>query len=403
MKMNPLKSLISIEEAHKIIGNSIKPISEVEYIDILELEGRVSAEDIISPMDVPPFRRASMDGFAIKSSDTFNASAENPILLECIDIIQAGDVPKKEIKSGECVQIATGAMVPNSADSVIQVELTELINGKVQIISPIAPGTNISKAGIDLKKGEIVVRKGDVFTPGKIGALASINKTSVLVYKKPRVAIIPTGNEIAKLGSSLKEGQVYDINTYTIATLVKKNGGNPIIFDIIPDEIQKIESAILKGLEYDIILLSGGSSVGERDLNIKIIQKYGKVLFHGVQIKPGKPTLYGLIKDKPILNLPGYPTSCLTNSYIFLVPIIRKLGNLPPERPRTIQAKLSKKIVSRLGRHQIYTVRLENGYAIPVFKESGAITSIAWADGYIEIPYNVDLLEKDEIVNVYLF
>ncbi|MHA1339200.1 MAG: molybdenum cofactor synthesis domain-containing protein [Promethearchaeota archaeon] len=403
MKMRPLKSLISINEAHSIINANTKQIEDTEYVDILDLEGRVSAENISSPINVPPFRRAAMDGYAIKALDTFSATEDNPVLLECIDTVHAGEVTKSKIESGQCIQIATGAMVPDSADTVIQVELTEIIDDKIQITKPIAPGTNVSKVGVDLKKGDVVVRKGEIFTPGRIGALAAINKSSALVYRKPIVAIIPTGNEIAKLGTPLKEGQIYDINTYTIASLVKKNGGIPKIYDIIPDDYDALEKAILSALDADIILLSGGSSAGERDLNIDIIKKYGKIFFHGVQIKPGKPTLFGKIKDKLILNLPGYPTSCLTNGYIFLVPIMRKLSGLPPKKPTAIKAKMAKKIVSRLGRHQIFTVRVENGYAIPAFKESGAITSIAWADGYIEIPYNVDLVDKDEEVNVYLF
>lgn len=402
--MRPLKSLISIEEAQRIINANIYPIAATEEVVLKDLIGRIAAKNIVSDVNIPPFRRAAMDGYAVKAESTFSATESTPIFLTCIEEVHAGEVPQKIIREKECTEIATGAMIPESADTVVQVEYTNKSENEIEIFKAFAPGTNVSNAGADVKSGETVIYKEQIFTPARIGILTALNRSSAIVYKTPKIAVIPTGREIAALGDDLKEGQVYDINSHTLSALISQNGGNPIVYDIVPDEFNALEKAILDAIpKADLIVIGGGSSVGERDINVDVINKHGSVLFHGIQIKPGKPTLFGVIDKKPVLNLPGYPTSCLVNGYIIMLPILRKMSHLPEVVLRKVNAKLSKKIVSRLGRHQIYTVKLKDGFAIPAFKESGAITSMAWADGYIEIPFNVDLVEKDEKVEVILF
>ncbi|MHA1686577.1 MAG: molybdenum cofactor synthesis domain-containing protein [Candidatus Heimdallarchaeaceae archaeon] len=401
--MRPFKSLISVDNALSILLNNVKPVNRTEFVPLLELVGRVSAEDIVAECNVPPFRRAAMDGYAVIAEDTFGASDSAPVKLTCVDKVLAGETTDKVVERGTCIEIATGAMIPEGANCVVPVEYTNRNENVIEIIRAFAPQANVSLEGVDIKKGEIVVRKGDVFTPGRIGVLASLNMVRAKVFERPLVAVIPTGKEIAPLGSELKKAQVYDINSYTMTTLLKQHGANPVLYDIVPDDYDALEQVVMKSLDADFILILGGSSVGERDINIDVIRHHGKILFHGVQLKPGKPTLAGIINDKLVLNLPGYPTSCLTNGYVLVAPLIRKMAHLPPIDKKTIKAKLQRKIVSRLGRHQIFTVRIENDVAIPAFKESGAITSIAWADGYIEIPYNVDLIEEGEEVEVVLF
>jgi len=401
--MRPLKKLISLDEAFKILGENTSVINQLEEITLFKLANRVAAEDVLADKNVPPFRRAAMDGYAVIASSTFGASDRKPIYLTCIEKVHAGEIPTKTIKRNECIEIATGAMCPDSADAVVPVEFTNKVDSKIEILKGFTPGDNISPEGVDIRKGETVIRKGDVFTPARIGVLAALNKTSAKVFRRPKVAIIPTGREIAPLGTELNEGQVYDINSYTLRTLIAQNGAIPILFDIVPDEFAALENAILQALSTDLIVIVGGSSVGERDINIDVLSKHGTILFHGIQVKPGKPTLCGKIKDKLIINLPGYPTSCLTNAYLLLLPFIKKMASLPRERQKTVNAKLSRKFVGQLGRHQILTVTVKNGIATPAFKESGAITSIAWADGYIIIPYNVDLIEKGEEIEVFLF
>ncbi|WP_457557106.1 molybdopterin molybdotransferase MoeA [Candidatus Harpocratesius sp.] len=402
--MRPLKSLISLSKAHEILSQNLHVIEETEVVPILDLINRVSAEEIKSDLNVPPFRRAAMDGYAVKASSTFPATDSNPIYLECIEEIHAGDVPSLTISSQQCMEIATGAMLPDSADCVVPVEYTNKDKNTIEILKGFAPNSNVSQEGVDIRYGEVVIHKGDLFTPARIGVLAALNRSSALVYQKAKVAVISTGREIAPLGQELKPGQVYDINTYTLTSLIAQHGGVPLVYDLVEDSFDALERVILDAVpKVDLIVLGGGSSVGERDINIDIIEKHGKVLFHGIQIKPGKPTLCGVIQNTMLLNLPGYPTSCLTNGYINLLPVLRKMSHLPPLIQKKIKVKLAKKIVSRLGRHQIFTVRVENGYAYPAFKESGAITSMALADGYIEIPDNCDLIEKEDFVEVTLF
>jgi molybdenum cofactor synthesis domain-containing protein len=404
--MKPFKGLRSIQEVREIINKQTVPVKQTESIDLNQTLSRVLAENITAKLDIPPFDRSAMDGYAVIAEDIYGAGQFKPIELECIGTIHAGAVEKKiELKKGKCVQIATGAVVPQGADAVVMVEDTERENGgaAVKFYKPVHPGQNISKKGEDIKKNSLILKNGTVLTTSKIGALAAVGTEKVEVYKKPRVAVIPTGNEVAELDKKLNKGQVYDINSYTIFNLVRENGGEPSKLGIVEDTYQALSSALKKARDYDIAIFSGGSSVGEKDLLVNIIEEKGEVLFHGVQIKPGKPTLFGKIGTKLVFGLPGYPAACLTIGYLLIAPMIRSISRLPPRLDQIVTAKLSRRVVSTLGRHQFLTVTIEKGTAIPVFKESGAITSIANAVGYIEIPDNVDLLEKDDEVKVKLF
>lgn len=397
--MRPLKSLITMEQAKEIAMKNITKIQRIEQVSLENSLNRVLAEDIKANFDVPNFDRSAMDGYSVIAEDTFDSPSE----LKMIEIVHAGQTPKKELKKGECTQIATGGMLPKNANAVVKYEDTEINKNKVKIFKAVAPNTNVSKKGEDIKKGEIVLRKGEFITPSKIGVLASLGIEKVKVYEMPKVAVIGTGNEIAELREELKDGEVYNSNTYAICSIVSENGGIPIRFRIVEDEKDKIEKAIKEGLKNDLVVLSGGSSVGERDVLVDVLLKIGKILFHGVQIKPGKPVLFAIVNDKIVLGLPGYPTACLINGYVFLIPILREIARLPKKVDKIVKAKLSKRVVSTLGRRQFLTVKIENEFAIPVFKESGALTSMSRADGYIEIPENVDLVEKGEEVEVKLF
>jgi len=314
----------------------------------------------------------------------------------------AGEIYDGEINQGECVQVATGAPIPKGADAVVMVEYTRLDGELVEVQSPVYPGANISPEGEDIKTGDVVVRAGEGLTPARVGALAALNIESVGVYGKPRVAVYSTGSEVRPLGQELKPGQIYDVNSHTLASVISANGCTPIPGEIIPDEKEAIEAAVRKAAEYDLGVFSGGSSVGTRDIFADTVEELGEVLFHGLQVKPGKPTLFGIVDDTPIFGMPGYPTSCLSNAYIFLAPALRKLAGFPPAQPRTVVARMGSRIVSSSGREQFLTVRLEDGVAHTVFKKSGAITSMAHADGYIVLPVNLDVIEEGEEVTVTL-
>jgi molybdenum cofactor synthesis domain-containing protein len=401
--MKPFGALLPFEEAIKVVDKHIIPITRTEIIDIDEAVGRVLAEDIIASQDTPPFNRAAMDGYAVKAEDTSGASQEIPVLLEMVGEIHAGDTPNITAGKGQCIQIATGAMMPEGADAVVMVEDTSSDNEKVKIYKEAKPLSNVGEKGSDIKAGVTILSSGTYLDAGKIGVLASQGIAKVTVYEKPRVAIMPSGEEVVELGKELKLGQLYDINSHTIQSVVKENGGIPVRLGIIGDDLEEIRIKITEALNNsDFVVFSGGSSVGEKDLITEVVEEQGIVLFHGVKIKPGKPTLFAMVDGKPVFGMPGYPTSSLINSYLFLQPALRKMARLPQKRAEKVKARLSKSSSGTKGRMQFLTVKLVGDEAVPVFTESGAITSIARADGYIKIEAD-GYVEKGEIVTVTLF
>jgi molybdenum cofactor synthesis domain-containing protein len=400
-KMDPFKLLVSQEEAERILIENCVPVESTENIPVSESLGRVLAEDLKADRFVPPFDRSAMDGYAVIAEDTFSASDEG-VFLTLDGVIHAGEVSDTAVSSGRCLQIATGSPLPGGADAVVMVEYTERQGEQILITKPVYPGANVSKKGEDIKEGDTVLSRGSHLTPARIGTLAALGKTTVDVYKRPRVVVIPTGKEVVSPGSPLQPGQIYDVNSFTLEAVLSSHGASVERHSVVIDEQAELESAILGALDSDMVVLSGGSSVGEKDLLAGILEDLGTVLFHGVQIKPGKPTLFGVVKKTPVIGMPGYPTSCLSNAYVFLVPAIRKIARLPEQVERTVSAKLSKRVVSSSGRRQFLTVRIEDGFAHPVYKHSGAITSMAQADGYVILPINLDVIEENEEVIVTL-
>lgn len=404
-EITPFKLLVSREEAMKIILESIKPIEQTEIIPIEKAVNRVLARDIVASIDVPPFDRAAMDGYAVRAEDTYGASEFNPRILRLVGVLRAGESTDRIVKSGECIRIATGCPIPSGANAVVMAEFAEESDDghSVLIYKAVHPLENISLKGEDIKKGETILKEGEILTPAKIGALAALGLRKVPVYQRPRVVVIPTGVEIRELGFELAKGQVYDVNSYTLSSLLIENGAVVTRAPIIPDTRDDLRRALHRFLDHDLIIFSGGSSVGERDMLADIIKEEGTLLFHGVQIKPGKPTLFGVVKGKPVLGMPGYPASCLSNAYVFLVPMVRKMARLPQKRPTIVKAKMARRFVSASGREQFLTVKIIDGKVYPVFKKSGDITSLSKADGYIILPVNLDVIEEGEEVAVILF
>jgi len=402
-EMRPFTQLLSFEDALSVVMSNVQPISRTETLSLDELKGRVISENVVSKIDVPSFNRAAMDGYAVIASDTYGTSESGPRTLRLAAEVHAGDFAGRGLQRGECAQVATGSMLPPRADAVVMVEFTERTEAGVEIRRPIHPGGNISKMGEDVRRGETVLKDGDLITPAKVGVLAALGIDHARVYQKPSIVIIPTGSEVVEVGSERREGQVYDINSHTIAAVVSENGGYPVMWKSVPDLEEALLRSVSEALRYDMLVFSGGSSVGSRDMMGQIFGRRGRVLFHGVQVKPGKPTLFAIVEDKPVFSMPGYPTSCLSNAYLFLVPAVRKVARLSPKREIKVKARLSKRLTCTLGRKQFLTVQLKQGVAVPVFKESAAITSMSAADGYIVIPPNVESLEKDQEVEVTLF
>lgn len=402
--MRPFTSTIPLDEARRILAAAIRPIDATEVVPLLDANGRVLSSDVVSTVDVPPFARAGMDGYAVRAEDTAGASRSAPVLLHCIEKVFTGQVPLQAVGRSQCTEVATGAPMPPGADAVVMVEETAPgEEGAVRILSAAAAGQNVGRQGADILRGQAVLRSGELLTPSRIGAAAAIGMATVSVFKRPRVAILSTGNEIIEPGAPLGPGQIYDINKFTLATIVTQHGAVPVPYRAPSDSLDDLLRAVEECRTDDVLVFSGGSSVGERDLVLDVIAARGEVLFHGVAMKPGKPTALGRIDGKLVFALPGYPTSCLTNAYVLLVPALRHMARLPPLATERRSMPLGRRIASTPGRHQFYTVRIEHGVAMPAFKASGDITSMSQADGYIEIAAAVDAVEPGTVVDVHLF
>jgi molybdopterin molybdotransferase len=402
--MRPFREVISLDAARAILDGTGAPLERTETIPLDRASGRVVARDVAASADVPPFSRAGMDGFAVRAGNTRGASRHGPRTLRKIGTIYTGQMPPLPVRDGECIEISTGAPMPEGADAVIMVEETDAdADGTVRLFAEVSPHQNVGRRGADIQRGQVVAASGETLNSSRIGALAAIGTTGVEVYERPRVAILSTGNEIVEPGQPLEPGQIYDINRLTLSAVVSDNGGVAVTYPPAPDSLDALISTLDDCLVNDIVVFSGGSSVGERDLLRDAIAARGTLLFHGVAIKPGKPTGLGVVNDKPVFAMPGYPASCLTNAYILLVPLLRRMARLGSQIRRTVALPLSQRVVSATGRHQFYTVRIENGQAVPAFKASGDITSMSRADGYIEIPAEVDVVEAGTLVEVTFF
>ena len=402
-EMKPIKETIPLEEARQLIADACRLIDRTERVPLVDANGRVAAADVRSTRDVPPFSRAGMDGFAVRAEDTFGANRYEPRALRVIDKVYTGQVPSRPVEAGTAIEIATGAPMPQGADAVVMVEETDRAGEDVRVLTPVYPRQNVGRQGADIVVGQTVIGRGEVLNPSRIGALAALGVGDVEVFAKPTVAILSTGNEIADPGSDLQPGQIYDINKFTLSTIIQEHGGIPKPFATAQDTIEALESAIDACSACDVLVFSGGSSVGERDLILDVIGRKGEIVFHGIAVKPGKPTVFGTINGKPMFGMPGYPTSCLSNAYLLLVPALRAMARLGPRHIASVTLPLGQRIVSTTGRHQFYTVKIVDGQAMPAFKASGDITSMSQADGYIEIPAQTDIVEKGETVDVKLF
>jgi molybdopterin molybdotransferase len=402
--MRPIRDTIPVEEAKALLLEAAAPVERIERIALARASGRVLASPVLSAIDVPPFDRAAMDGYAVIAEDTFGAGHYEPRVLRCVEKLYTGALATRTLAPGECIEIATGAPLPGGADAVVMVEETEPANDTdVRVFTPVYPRQHVGRRGADMTAGQAVLPAGAVLNPTRIGALAAIGLAEVDVYVKPLVAIVSTGNEIVLPGEPLQPGQVYDINRFTLSAVVNAHGGIARVGAVAADSLGDLRRAIETSADADILIFSGGSSVGERDLIMDALQEAGEVIFHGIAVKPGKPTILGTVAGKPVLGMPGNPTSCLSNAYLLLAPMLRRMARLPPYLPHVVRVPLARRIVSTTGRHQFYTVRVVDGSAEPAFKGSGEITSMAHADGYIEIPAQTDIVEAGEIVEVRLF
>lgn len=416
------------EAREKLLSHLSSGIVDSESVNVDYSLGRVTAEDIFAPHPLPEFSRSTVDGYAVKSKDTFGATDSLPAYLNLIGEVPMGDAPLFEIESGQCALIHTGGMLPKSADAVVMLEYTQQIVGarssrpgqedpaptnEIEIFKSVSDGENVIRVGEDVAQNQLVIPKGTLIRPAEIGGLMALGIMSLRVAKLVQVGIISTGDEVIEPSQKPKMGQVRDINSYTLSALIQKSGGEAKRYGIISDQFEALKGAALKALsECDVVIITAGSSASTRDLTAEVINQLGSpgVLVHGINTRPGKPTILGVCNGKAVIGLPGNPVSALVNGYLFVVPVIEKLLGVTPKPKASLQAKLTVNLPSQAGREDWFPVKLignrESGIvkweAQPIFGKSNLIFSLASADGLLKIHADATGYSAGEIVEVML-
>ena len=384
-----------------------------ESVPLAEALARVLAHDVVAAVDAPPFDRSNVDGFALRAADTIGAGDASPKVFRLnAEVIACGDAPTLEVAPGTATAIATGGVIPRGADSVVMIEQTEVLEDgapRIELRRAAAPGQFISYAGSDIARGETLLRRGTRIGSREVGMLAACGLPVVDVVRKPKVAVLSTGDELVAPGSPLKPAGVYDSNGAIIAAAVTEAGGEPMALGAFPDDTAALEKAVRAALtQADMVVLSGGTSKGAGDLSHAIVSNLGPpgILVHGVALKPGKPLCLGVVGDKPIVVLPGFPTSAIFTFHAFVAPVIRAKAGLPPQAAETLTARVPMRIASELGRKEFVLVSLidtaDGPVAFPTAKGSGSVTSFSQADGFLEIDALATSLDADSQVQVTL-
>ena len=408
------KKLISLDEAKKRIEETFspKPLG-VEEVSLLKAVGRVLAGDVVSPLNVPPFSRSTVDGYAVRAEDTFGAEEDSPVVLKLVGRVEVGEMSSLSLGKGSAVEIVTGAPMPANADAAVMVENTTQKGGEIFVYKAVAKSENVMKWGSDIQKDETVLFHGTVLSSREVGVLAAIGFTWVQVFKQPKVAVVSTGAEVVEPGKPLSPGKIYDVNMYTLVAAVLESGGAPVGFGIVEDEdVELLRSTLKRAIsEVDIVITSGGVSVGPKDVVPKIVGELGKpgLVVHGVAVKPGKPVAVAIVNGKPVFALPGHPTSSLLMFHLLVRPILFKMAGRKEKPFATVKAVVTEKLFSARGRRTFITVTLSRDersrwLASPVpTGQSGAITTLAKADGYVELKETQQFVEAGEELTVYLF
>jgi len=408
-------TLLPPDEARDIMLSHLPPPKpDSESIDVISSLNRILAEDILAPQPLPDFQRTTVDGYAVRAGDTHGASDSLPAYLTLIGEIPMGDAPSFEIGQGQCALIHTGGMLPKGADAVVMLEYTQSAHeNEIEISRAVADGENVIRIGEDVAQGQRVLPKGTRVRPAEIGGLMALGIRSVRVVKRVSVGLISTGDEVIDPSQTPRPGQVRDINSYTLGTLVEKGGGVAVRYGIISDQFQALKEAAAKALsECDVVIITAGSSASTRDMTGDVIRQLGDpgVLVHGINTRPGKPTILGVCNGKAVIGLPGNPVSALVNGYLFVVPVIEKLLGALPKPKAAVQATLAVNLPSQAGREDWIPVKLienrkssiVNYKADPIFGKSNLIFTLASADGLLRIHPDATGLSAGEIVEIIL-
>jgi molybdopterin molybdotransferase/putative molybdopterin biosynthesis protein len=406
--------VVSADEARARFEShlDLRPLG-AETVALAGALARVLAHDVVAAVDAPPFDRSNVDGFALRAADTVGAGDSAPKLFTLnAEVIACGHAPALEVKPGTATTIATGGVIPRGADAVVMVEQTELIEQgipRIELRRAAAAGQFVSYAGSDIARGETLLRRGARIGSREIGMLAASGLSHIDVVRRPKVAVLSTGDELVEPGKPLLPASVYDSNGAIIGAAVVEAGGEPISFGAFPDDAIALEKAVRQALaSSDMVVLSGGTSKGAGDLSHGVVSRLGKlgILVHGVALKPGKPLCLGVADNKPIVVLPGFPTSAIFTFHAFVAPVIRALAGLAPEAAETISARVPVRIASEIGRKEFVLVSLIEGeagtVAFPTGKGSGSVTSFSQADGFLEIDALASSLDAGSDVRVTL-
>ena len=407
------RRLMTFNEAKKVINEQLKPEALGEEITpLLEAYNRVLKEDIVSPLDIPPFHRSTVDGYAVKAEDTYGAEENQPVKLRLYGVVNVGEPPRISVAKGETAEIVTGAPIPEGADAVVMVEDTDREDAELRVYRAVTRGENVMKKGTDIKRGETVLKAGQVLGASEIGVSAALGVTKLKVFKVPLVAVLSTGAEVTEPGKELTAGKIYDINAYSLSTAVRESGGKPVYFGVVPDDEAELRKALQRALaSADLVLTSGGVSVGPKDLTPQIVDSLGEpgVFVCGIAVKPGKPTTVALVGSKPVFALPGHPASALLLFYLLARPVIQVMSGRTVVEVKTVKALAAARMFSAKGRRTFVMVRLkcdesDRFVAEPVETgASGAITTLAKADGFVEVPENQQFIDAGEEITVSLF
>lgn len=384
-----------VDQAKDKFLASIVPIARTEEISIRDCTGRVLATHTIAPRNVPHFRRSAMDGYAMRAADTLGASPLNPLMLELSDVVE----------EGACARIGTGQYMPEGADAVMMIEDTVSVGDMIEIRAQLHPGKNVGDIGEDIRKNEILFNKGHLLRACDVGVLASLGVGEVKVYCKPVVAIIPVGDDLIPLAYTElpPAGKNLESNSLMIGLYVEQWGGVPRYHNIVPEDTGQIEQAIKENLDADMLIISGGTSVGEKDFVPSVVASLGELLVHGVGLSPGKPTALGMVNSKPVVCMPGYPAAGLVALFVFARNALRKVANAPDVPDVIVKAQLSSKVTSREGYLSYARVILDGRTAHPLMTAgAGILSSIAKSQGFVIITEHVEGYEKDSEVDVVL-
>jgi molybdopterin molybdotransferase len=410
-------TLLPPDEARSLLLSHLSGrVTENERIEVVSSLGRVLAEDIVAPQPLPDFQRSTVDGYAVRARDTHGASDSLPAYVHLVGETPMGDTPAFEVGLGQCALIHTGGMLPRGADAVVMLEYTQPAQQlEIEIFRAVPPGENVIGVGEDVANGQTVLQRGSLLRPAEIGGLMALGISAVEVTRKVRVGLISTGDEVIDPSRSPRPGQVRDVNSYTLAALVERTGGVAQRYGILPDQFDTLQSAAADALsECDLVIITAGSSASTRDMTADVINTLGEpgVLVHGINTRPGKPTVLGVCNGKAVIGLPGNPVSALVNGYLFVVPVIEKLLGALPRPKASVLAQLTVNLPSQAGREDWWPVKLfphkqtiATGVvyrAEPVFGKSNLIFTLAAADGLLRIHPDATGLSAGEVVNVFL-